>query len=177
MPGLDGLATTRLLRQEGPKTRVILVTAYLSPDYILEALKVGVAAYILKEAGPPELLDAIRRVLRGETLLNRDVATALLSRLTGSQPHTADLATRRLTPRELELLQLFATTRLTLRELEVLQLLAEGYTHGEIASQLNLSTGTVGIHVAHIVGKLQATGHTQTTIRAMHLGLLEDEAE
>jgi two-component system NarL family response regulator len=118
MPGLDGLTTTRLLRQECPETRVIVVTEYLTPDYILEALDVGAAAYILKETSLPELVDAIRRVLRGETLLNREVATELLRRRTGSQPHMADLPSTRLTPRELQLLQLFATTRLGLLETE-----------------------------------------------------------
>lgn len=163
MPELDGLATTRQLREECPRTRVIIVTVYLSPDYLLEALKAGAAGYILKEASRRELLDAIRRVLRGETILNGDVATALLRRLTDGDgsSHAADL------PAE----------RLTAREHDVLQLLAAGHTNRAIASHLGVSAGTVKIHVEHIIGKLQAADRTQAAIRAMQLGLLTAQAE
>ncbi|HEY8283346.1 MAG TPA: response regulator transcription factor [Chloroflexota bacterium] len=161
MPELDGLAVARQLREECPQTKVLIVTVYLSPEYLLEALKAGAAGYILKEASRAELLDAIRRVLRGETILNGDLATALLRRLTDPQPNTADLSADHLTP----------------REREVLQLIAEGYTNRAIASSLYVSAGTVKIHVEHIIGKLQATDRTQAAIRAVQLGLLNPEGE
>jgi DNA-binding NarL/FixJ family response regulator len=161
MPELDGLATTRQLREVCPQARIIIVTVFLSPDYLLEALKAGAAGYVLKEASRPELLDAIRRVLRGETILNGDVAAALLRRLTEAQSHTPDVDAEQLTP----------------REHDVLQLLAAGHTNRAIASRLSVSAGTVKIHVEHIIGKLHATDRTQAAIRAMQLGLLNAEAD
>jgi DNA-binding NarL/FixJ family response regulator len=161
MPELDGLATTRQLREECPQTKVIIVTVFLSPEYLLEALKAGAAGYILKEASRPELLDAIRRVLKGETILNGDVAAALLRRLTEAQSHASDADAEQLTP----------------REHEVLQLLAAGNTNRAIASRLCVSAGTVKIHVEHIIGKLHAVDRTQAAIRAMQLGLLNGESE
>ena len=161
MPELDGLATTRRLRGECPQTRVIIVTVYLAPEYLLDALKAGAAGYILKEASKSELLDAIHRVLRGETILNGDVAAALLHRLADSTSHAAGRPVERLTP----------------RERDVLQLLAAGDTNRVIASRLGVSAGTVKIHVEHIIGKLQAVDRTQAAIRGMQLGLLDALAE
>jgi DNA-binding NarL/FixJ family response regulator len=161
MPDLDGLATTRAIKQECPETSVIIVTIYQNPDYLLEALKAGAAAYVLKEATRRELLTTVRRVLQGESVLNGDVAASLIKRLIDEMSHPAEL------PAE----------QLTAREHAVLQLLAQGHTNREIAHQLSVSVGTVKVHVEHIIGKLNVTDRTQAAVRAVSLGLLQGVAE
>jgi DNA-binding NarL/FixJ family response regulator len=161
MPDLDGLATTRAIKQEYPETSVIIVTIYENPDYLLDALKAGAAGYVLKEATRRELLTTVRRVLQGESVLNGDVAASLIKRLIDEMSHPAAL------PAE----------QLTAREHEVLELLAQGHTNREIAHQLNVSVGTVKVHVEHIIGKLNVTDRTQAAVRAVSLGLLQGVAE
>jgi DNA-binding NarL/FixJ family response regulator len=161
MPDLDGLATTRAIKQECPDTSVIIVTIYQNPDYLLDALKAGAAGYVLKEATRRELLTTVRRVLQGESVLNGDVAASLIKRLIDEMSHPAAL------PAE----------QLTAREHEVLELLAQGHTNREIAHQLSVSVGTVKVHVEHIIGKLNVTDRTQAAVRAVSLGLLQGVAE
>ena len=161
MPDLDGLATTRAIKQECPETSVIIVTIYQNPDYLLDALKAGAAGYVLKEATRRELLTTVRRVLQGESVLNGDVAASLIKRLIDETSHPAEL------PAE----------QLTAREHAVLQLLAQGHTNREIAHQLSVSVGTVKVHVEHIIGKLNVTDRTQAAVRAVSLGLLQGVAE
>jgi len=157
MPEMDGLAATRAIKQELPRTAVVIVTMHENPDYLFEALKAGAAGYLLKDASQREVVTAIRRVLRGESLLNQDLATQLLRRLAGEASGVA-------TPRPPE--------RLTPREHEVLRLLAQGQTNREIAKSLVVSVGTVKVHVEHIIAKLGVSDRTQAAVRAVELGLL-----
>ena len=109
MPEMDGLAATRAIKQECPRTSVVIVTMHENPDYLFEALKAGAAGYLLKDASQREVVNAIRRVLRGESLLNQDLATQLLRRLAGEASGSgASRPPERLTPREHEVLRLLA---------------------------------------------------------------------
>jgi DNA-binding NarL/FixJ family response regulator len=159
MPEMDGLAATRAIKQECPRTAVIIVTMHENPDYLFEALKAGAAGYLLKDASQREVVTAVRRVLRGESLLNQDLATQLLRRLAGEASGSAVLR-----PPE----------RLTPREHEVLRLLAQGQTNREIAKSLVVSVGTVKVHVEHIIAKLGVSDRTQAAVRAVELGLLSN---
>jgi DNA-binding NarL/FixJ family response regulator len=156
MPEMDGLAATRSIKQQCPKTSVLIVTTHEHYDYLLAALKAGAAGYLLKDISRHELLTAVRRVLRGESILNGDLATRALQRLASETPSYAGPAPERLTP----------------REREVLNLIAEGKTNREIAAQLSLSVGTVKIHVEHIIGKMGVSDRTQAAVRAVECGLL-----
>jgi DNA-binding NarL/FixJ family response regulator len=157
MPEMDGLAATRAIKQECPKTAVVIVTMHENPDYLFEALKAGAAGYLLKDASQREVVTAVRRVLRGESLLNQDLATQLLRRLAGEASGAGGAR-----PPE----------RLTPREHEVLRLLAQGQTNREIAKSLVVSVGTVKVHVEHIIAKLGVSDRTQAAVRAVELGLL-----
>jgi DNA-binding NarL/FixJ family response regulator len=162
MPEMDGLAATRAIKAECPRTSVIIVTLHENPDYLFEALKAGAAGYLLKDASQREVVTAVRRVLRGESLLDPNLASQLLHRLAG-EPHDTTGAAA-------------APERLTPREHEVLRLLAQGQTDREIARSLMVSTGTVKIHVDHIVAKLGALDRTAAAVRAVELGLLGPSA-
>jgi DNA-binding NarL/FixJ family response regulator len=156
MPGLDGLATCSAIKQECPVTSVILVTIHENPEYLLEAIKAGAAGYVLKDISQRELITSVQQVLRGESILNKDLMIRLLRRLASEPVAQEELPPGRLSP----------------RELEVLQLLTRGQTNREIAHNLTVSTSTVKIHVEHIFSKLGVSDRTQAAVRAIELGLL-----
>lgn len=156
MPGQDGLATCRAIKQESPATSVILVTMHENPEYLLEALKAGTAGYVLKDVSQPELIAAVQDVLHGDLILDKDLMIRLLQRLASEPPHAEEL------PLE----------QLSQRELEVLQLLTQGQTNREIARNLIVSVSTVKNHVEHILAKLGVSDRTQAAVRAVELGLL-----
>jgi DNA-binding NarL/FixJ family response regulator len=156
MPEMDGLAATRAIKQQCPKTSVLIVTTHEHYDYLLAALKAGAAGYMLKDVTRQDLLTAVRRVLRGESILNGELATRALQRLANETSPYDGPPPERLTP----------------REREVLNLIAEGKTNREIAAQLSLSVGTVKIHVEHIIGKMGVSDRTQAAVRAVECGLL-----
>lgn len=157
MPDMDGLASTMAIKQEYPRITVILITIHDSPEYMLMALRAGASGYLLKDIKRQDLISAIRQVQRGEAFLNNELVTRVLQQI-----HGLALAQRH------ELIE-----RLTVRELEVLRILAKGHTNREIAEQLHISTGTVKVHVEHIIAKLQVSDRTQAAVRAIEIGLLE----
>lgn len=157
MPEMDGLATCRSIKQEVPVTNVILVTMHENPHYLLEAIKAGASAYVLKDVTQRELLATIRRVLRGESTLNPDMVVRLLEHMTDLAPRQAQLP----------------AVELSLREREVLRLMAQGLTNREIARALTLSASTIKNHVEHILAKLGVSDRTQAAVHAFELGLLQ----
>ena len=164
MPEMDGLATTRAIKRRYPEVSVLILTMHEKQDYLLEAIRAGAAGYVLKDAPERELITAIRKVIEGETTLNRDLATRLLRRLAqesrGSAGGLAELG--RAQPTQL----------VTPRELQILELLAQGKTNREIARDFVISTATVKRHVENITAKLEASDRTQAVVRALELGLI-----
>jgi DNA-binding NarL/FixJ family response regulator len=157
MPDIDGLSATREILAVCPQTRVLIVTIYEQPEYLVEALKAGAAGYVLKDATRGAFLAAVRRVLRGGAAVDSDLAEKVVQQVVLGESMQA--------------------ARLTRREREVLQLLAQGKTNPEIATALVISLGTVKIHVEHILAKLGATDRTRAAVRASELGLLDEQAE
>jgi DNA-binding NarL/FixJ family response regulator len=153
MPDLDGLAVTRAVKQESPRTSVILFTIYENPDYLLDALKAGAAGYLLKEASRDEILTALRHVISGESLLHTGLVRQLLNRMDGARPSSA------------------LAVQLTARERDVLRLIASGLTNREIAESLGLTSSTVKTHVQHVIAKLGVSDRTQAAVKAIELGL------
>jgi two-component system, NarL family, response regulator LiaR len=168
MPVMDGLDATREIKRECPETSVLMVTTYESSDYLFEAIKAGAAGYVLKNVTKPQLSNALRRVLSGESPLNQELAMEMLQRFIAEEkPWTK--RTSEEPPGQL------LDEALTDRELEVLQLLASGLTNQEIGRMLVISAGTVKHHVRHIVSKLGVSDRTQAAVRAVKLGLLTRE--
>ncbi len=164
MPGMDGLAATRAVKRQRSDVSVLILTTYENEDYLLEAIKAGAAGYVLKDAPENQLVTAIRKVLDGETTLNRGLATQLLQRLANEVRGSADA---QLGSKHTELLQ-----PLTPREHEVLELVALGLTNREIAQSFVLAVGTVKNHIEHIIAKLGVSDRTQAVVRALDLGLI-----
>jgi two-component system, NarL family, response regulator LiaR len=168
MPKMDGLEATRAIKEEMPEVSVVMVTMHENPDYLLEAIRAGAAGYILKDAEGERLVGAVRRTLSGESPLNQDLAMQLLVRM-------ANEAEQDGSPPRANKRQDSTPAGITQREIEVLRLLAQGRSNPEIAEELQISRGTVKIHVQHIIAKLGVSDRTQAAVRAIELGLLHPE--
>jgi DNA-binding NarL/FixJ family response regulator len=158
MPVLDGIEATRRIAESGSATRVLVLTTYGLDENVYDALKAGASGFLLKTDPPERLVDAVRVVAGGDTLLAPEITRRLIDHfVAGSHP-------ARSAP-ELE--------QLTARELDVLQLLARGQTNGEIAATLFVSEGTAKTHVARILAKLDLRDRTQAVIYAYENGVIE----
>lgn len=155
MPGIGGVEATRQVKQVSPHSQIIVLTSYHEDEYIFPALRAGALSYVLKDVGPDELADTVRKAARGESVLHPRVAARVVQELRG---------TRRDTP------NLF--TDLSDRELEVLRLIADGLSNAEIANKLIISEKTVKGHVSNILGKLHMMDRTQAAVYAWQQGLM-----
>ena len=154
MPDMDGIEATRRIRKQSPRVKVIVLTQYDNKEYVLSAIKAGVAGYVPKRALGSELVSAVRAVNRGESFLYPSAAAALIDDYR-RQAKTAD-----------------PYDQLTPREREILKLIAEGHTSREIADALFISLKTVYGHRTKIMDKLGLRNHTDLFKFAVRKGLL-----
>jgi two-component system response regulator DegU len=172
MPRMDGIAATRQIKQAFPSTVVLILTAFEDQNYLLEALEVGAAGYVLKHATPQQLADAIRKALSGGSPINHELATQLLRSLADKRRQKQTQLPSEPPNKHQEPLPKSLSEVLTPRELDVLRLLAMGRTNKQIAQELTISLATVKTHVEHIIAKLRVSDRLQAAIRAIELGLL-----
>jgi DNA-binding NarL/FixJ family response regulator len=154
MPGMDGAAVTGVIKGACAQTQVVILTSFVEPEMVKRALEAGAIGYLLKDAGPDKLVDAIRQAHAGRGTIDSSAVQALL-------PGRA--ASRRPPPGE----------DLTPREREVLGLLADGLSNREIGARLFLSAGTVRLHVSNILRKMEAPNRTAAAMLAVQYGLIE----
>lgn len=133
MPTMGGIEASRELAQVSPKTRTIILTMYREDHYVLQALRAGVAGYMLKSRAGKDLVEAIREVAAGATYLGPDVSQALVKAYRGQQSQTPNLSSR---------------------EQQVLQLVAQGKSTKEVASALGISVKTASAHRSSLMRKL-----------------------
>lgn len=155
MPHVNGVVATAQLSASLPSARVIILTTFDNDDYVFDGIKAGARGYLLKDTPADELLNTIRRVYAGESIIQPSVATRLIAEFT-----------RRNTPATQEY------ESLSERERDVLRLLADGLSNKEIASQLVLAEGTVKNHVSTILDKLHAANRTQAARIGREQGLI-----
>lgn len=167
MPDMDGLEATRRIKAEQPSVSVLIVTTYENLDYLFEAVKAGAAGYVLKDASKEDLVDAVRRVLDGDSPFNSDLSARLLQRLTTENPLPAEAPSDNSSTDSAAV-----TSNLTPREREVLGLLAQGKSNPDIAAEFVISRATVKVHVERIIRKLGVSDRTQAVVRAIELGLI-----
>ncbi len=158
MPEMDGIEATRQITAKQGAPRVLVLTSFAADSKVFPAIKAGALGYLLKDSGPDDLIQAIRRVHRGEPSLEPSIARKVLTEVL--QPEKKTLT----------------VDPLTERELEVLRLVSEGLANKEIAEQLHVSELTVRTHVGNILGKLHLANRTQAALYALQKGLtsLED---
>ena len=155
MPGMDGVEATRRLTARSPRTNVVVLTSYHDDEHVFPAIRAGALSYILKEVGPDELADAVRKAAVGEAVLHPQVAARVVRELHGA---------RRDEPN--------AFHDLSERELEVLKLIAEGLSNAEISNRLFISEKTTKSHVSNILSKLHLADRTQAAVYAWRQGVI-----
>ena len=158
MPRLDGIAATARLVAARASTRVLVLTTYGLDEYVYEALRSGAAGFVLKTDAPERLVEAVRVVAAGDSLLAPEITNRLIARyLQGPAPNAPPPP---------------ALADLTGRELEVLEQVARGLSNAEIARALYVSEGTVKTHVARILGKLGLRDRVQAVVFAYETGVV-----
>ena len=159
MPVLDGIAATRLICAAGDAgPRVLVLTTFDLDDYVYDALQAGASGFLLKDAPPESLFEAVRVVAAGEALLAPVVTRRLIAEFARLRPP------QRTRSEDLEVL--------TGRELEILSLVASGLSNHEIAERLVLSNETVKTHVSHVLRKLGLRDRAQAVVAAYESGLV-----
>lgn len=158
MPGRDGIRAIDGVHRESPATRVVMLTTFDLDEYVYAALRAGASGFLLKDAGPEQILAAIRSVAVGDTLLAPALTRRLVEQYVARPPRTApdDGPLRRLTD----------------RERDVLAALASGLSNAEIGARLYVSEGTVKTHISRILAKLGLRDRVQAVIAAYELGLV-----
>jgi NarL family two-component system response regulator LiaR len=154
MPVLSGIEATKEIKRISPKTAVLVLTAYDDDEYVFAILEAGAAGYLLKNARGSELIEAVRRVYAGESVLHPTIARKVVSRVTHND------SSREESEEE-------SIEGLTDRELEVLRLAAMGLSNRQIAEDLVVSPRTVQSHMANIFGKLQVGSRTEAVMVAL----------
>ncbi|MEU3736303.1 MULTISPECIES: response regulator transcription factor [unclassified Streptomyces] len=160
MPDLDGIEATRLLAQDEDLAgvKVLMLTTYDTDEHVLDALRAGASGFLVKDTKPAELLEAIRTVAAGESLLSPGPTSRLIARALRA-------------PAEVSLPEVLSG-QLSERECQVLALVARGLNNTEIAESLGLSPLTAKTHVSRIMGKLGARDRAQLVIVAYESGLV-----
>lgn len=150
LPAADGVEVCRALSEASPDTRLVVLTSSEDEAPVIEAMKAGALGYLSKAMGAAELLQAVREVASGETVLSTRAQAAL------ARPMRSGRASPALSP----------------RELEVLTLLAEGLSNGEIGRRLGIGESTVKTHVSNLLAKLEVSDRTQAAVQAWRQGLV-----
>ncbi len=157
MPQLNGIEATRLIKDRHPETTVLILSAYDDDQYVFALLEAGAAGYLLKDIRGDELVEAVRSVHAGESVLHPAITAKVLSRFVGKQ--------------EIKV----APPNLSEREMEVLKLAACGNSNKEIGRDLGLSARTVQVHLTHIFNKLNVASRTEAVIYGLRSGWLKLE--
>lgn len=151
MPKMTGIEVTRWASEEMPETGILILTAYDDDPYVTAVLQAGANGFILKTSDPEEIIQAVRDVNEGKSVLDTSVAYKIMAQLAKEKDEVH-------------------YEELTEREKEVLALTAKGFTNKAIGVQLGISDRTVQGHLAHIFNKLQAASRTEAVMRAVSLG-------
>ncbi|WP_420114553.1 response regulator [Pseudactinotalea sp.] len=161
MPGGDGITATAQIVTAHPGTRVLVLTTFDLDEYAFGALRAGASGFLLKNAEPADLAEAIRTVARGDAVVAPRATRRMLELLSDKLPRTGG---ERQGPHP-------RLAGLTPRELEVLRLVAEGMSNAEIADHLVLSGTTVKTHVGNVLSKLGLRDRVQAVVLAFQTGL------
>ena len=167
MPVLDGIEATRRVVAAHPEVKVVILTTFDRDDYLFDALEAGASGFLLKNADPDDLVDAVRAVAHGHALLAPEVTMRVISRMTGGDTPAGH-------PGEggAEAGDRIPLPSLTDREREVLTLLARGLSNAEIAREAYVSEATVKTHVSNVLAKLGVRDRVQAVVAAYEARLV-----
>ena len=161
MPNVDGIEATKQIKSLYPSIAVLILSAYDDDQFVFSLLEAGAAGYLLKSVRGRELIEAVRQVYAGESVLHPSIARKVLNRFVPTPGKPAGQK---------------PTEVLSDREIEVLRLATRGLSNQDIADELYLSLRTVQAHLGHIFNKLQVSSRTEAVVRALKEGwvTLED---
>ena len=161
MPVLDGVEATRRVIADHPDVRVVVLTTFDRDDYLFDALDAGASGFLLKNADPDDLVQAVRAAADGHALLAPEVTMRVITRMTGAEPSEGEGEERGI-----------PLPMLTGREREVLEQVARGLSNGEIARAFFVTEATVKTHVSNVLAKLGVRDRVQAVIAAYEAGLV-----
>lgn len=153
MPVMDGVEATRRIKRDFPNVNVIILTTFDEDEYIFQALRFGASGYLLKDARPAKIVEAIRDVHSGGAMMQPQIAARVVEKFRSMDRKTGEADPRIQT--------------LTPRELEIVQLIGNGKNNREIADELFITDGTVKNHISSILVKLELRDRTQLAIFAV----------
>jgi NarL family two-component system response regulator LiaR len=153
MPGMDGVQTTRAVKEQHPQVQVLALTSFYDKDRVWQAMQAGAAGYLVKGISASELAEAIRVAHAGQTVLSPEATEALIQS-DGSRDNLGHDLTR--------------------REREVLTLLVKGLSNAEIAQRLTITVSTTKHHVSAVLSKLGAASRAEAVVLAMEHGLITE---
>jgi DNA-binding NarL/FixJ family response regulator len=162
MPVMDGIEATGKVVQAAPATRVLVLTTYDIDEYVYETLRAGAAGFLIKTDSPASIIEGVRVVAEGNSLLAPEVTRRLIDRFVATGPPKPPAG---------------IIDELTERERDVLHEVARGLSNAEIAAQLFIGEGTVKTHVARILSKLNLRDRVQVVVFAYDHGLVRPGAE
>lgn len=162
MPVLDGIAATRRITQHHPDTKVIVLTTFDDEDYVLGGIGAGASGFLLKDAEPEVLLDAIRTVAGGDAVISPRATNRIVAKLAAPTEKAVALSAA----------DRLALGELTEREREVLVAIARGWSNGEIAQRMFISMPTVKTHVGRVLAKTQSRDRVHAALFAYRTGLV-----
>ncbi len=158
MPRLDGIEACQQIIDGGSPARVMMLTTFDLDDYVHAALRAGASGFLLKDAPPEQLIEAIHVIANGEALLSPSVTKALIDEIARRPVGQPDAFP--------------GIDELTERELEVVKLMAKGMSNAEIAAELILGVATIKTHVGRVLAKLGARDRVQAVVAAYESGLV-----
>ncbi len=161
LPKIGGIEVARRMREISPETKGLVLSAFDDDDYILAAMQAGICGYLLKTARAEELADAVRKVFKGETVLDHNISARVAKLWLRRGSLSGD----------------DAVARLTDREREVLNCVVRGLRNKEIAARLSLSAHTVAAHLSSIYEKLNVSSRTQAALYARSKSILGEDTE
>ncbi|MEX5293653.1 response regulator transcription factor [Kocuria sp. CPCC 205268] len=164
MPVMDGIEATREITSRSPRSKVLALTTFSTLEFVVPALRAGAAGYLVKDARPDEIIDAVNQVLADEIALSPAIARALADNVISvpdqQQARSADDGLRSL---------------LTDREMETVTLLAQGLSNREIAEQMHVSEGSVKAYLGRVCEKFGVRDRVQALIKAYQSGLVDPQ--
>lgn len=158
MPGMNGIQATRLIHEQTPEVKVLVLTTFGDDEWVFDAIRSGAAGYLLKGTSRAELIRAVKGTASGQTHVDPNVAGRLFAQISHA-------------PAEIETTVIESMSD---REQEILRLLAQGLTNAEIADRLFLTRGTVRNYVSMILNKLGVEDRTQAALLAVKYGLIKE---
>ncbi len=156
MPRMNGIQTTRLIRERYPAVRVLVLTTYDSDEWVFSAIRAGASGYLMKDSTRQDLIGAIKGTAAGNTFIDPSVAGKLFSSIVDHSPEKASQE----------------RPGLSEREIEILKLIARGMSNAQIGETIYLSEGTVRNYTSAMFAKLDVADRTQAVVTALRMGVI-----